>query len=59
MLIQPMLFGFQFFGMICDKAACKKKEKRSVKLVVLRGKSGARMRINIAIDEATPDKFYR
>ncbi|KAM7473646.1 hypothetical protein LguiB_020889 [Lonicera macranthoides] len=52
--------GFlEFFGMICDKAACKKKKKRSLKLVVLRGKSGACMNITIAVDEATPDKFYR
>ncbi|KAM7471259.1 hypothetical protein LguiA_009442 [Lonicera macranthoides] len=50
--------GFlEFFGMICDVAARKK--KRTVELVVLRGKSGARACLTIAVDEATTDKFYR
>ncbi|KAM7473627.1 hypothetical protein LguiB_020870 [Lonicera macranthoides] len=52
--------GFlEFFGMVFDKASCKKKKKQKVDLVVLRGKTGARVSLTVAVEEATTYKVNR
>ncbi|KAM7475479.1 hypothetical protein LguiB_022722 [Lonicera macranthoides] len=49
--------GFlELFGMSFDKASSK---ERTVDLVVLRGKTGARLNLTVAVDEVTADRFYR
>ncbi|KAM7473630.1 hypothetical protein LguiB_020873 [Lonicera macranthoides] len=49
--------GFlEFLGMLFDKAESK---ERRVDLVVLRGKTGARLNVTVAVEEATTDRFYR
>ncbi|KAH7865891.1 hypothetical protein Vadar_012741 [Vaccinium darrowii] len=46
--------GFlEFCGIIWDK------KKESVKLVVIRSTSGARLKLKVKLEEASPDKFYR
>lgn len=42
--------------MLFDKAESK---ERTVDLVVLRGKTGARLNVTVAVKEATTDRFYR